>query len=94
MKLNKKIIKEILSYVIEQQSFDLEEGMIEPIELINLINALTNKTEDDKIRKEYSYAVALCINEGLIESNYPDVMWGRASVTGITLKGYEWVENN
>lgn len=94
MKLNKEIIKKVLKYVIDHQDFDLDKGMIKPIELIDLINTLTHKTEDDEIRKEYSYAIALCINENLIESNYPDVMWGRASITSITFKGYEWIENN
>lgn len=94
MKLNKKIIKEILEYLIKNQGFDFNKGMIEPIELVELTNILTNKTQDDKIREEYYYTIALCINEGLVETNYPDIMWGKASVTGVTFKGYEWVENN
>lgn len=92
MKLNKDAMKAVINYVIENQTFDFELGAMSPIELTKITNELCDNDEDK--RQEFACALYRCISEKLVESNYSELSWGRASVLDITLKGFEWLDNN
>ena len=92
MKLSKNAIKDVINYVIENQAFNLDEGCMDSIELLTIVNDLSG--EDDNKRQEISTALYRCIQEGLLHSNYPDTMWGKAVVYDVTFKGFSWLENN
>lgn len=92
MKLNKSAIKEVLNYVIENQTFDFNNGCMSTIPLTEVTNKLCNNNEDR--RQELACALYRCISENLLESNYPNISWGVACIFDITFKGFEWLENN
>ncbi|KAI4445144.1 hypothetical protein C823_007651 [Eubacterium plexicaudatum ASF492] len=92
MKLNKNAIKYVINYVIDNQVFDLDEGCMNSIELLTIVNDLSGDT--DNKRKEISTAIYRCIQEGLLNSNYPNIMWGRAVIYDVTFRGFLWLENN
>ncbi len=91
MKLNKEAMKQVINYVIENQTFDFDHGMMSPIELTHFIK-LCNGDEDKE--QETACALYRCISAGFLESNYPKVSWGSAYIFDVTLKGFEWLENN
>lgn len=92
MKLNKEAIKDVINYVIDNQVFDLDEGCMDSIELLTIVNDLSGDT--DNMRKEISTAIYRCIQEGLLYSNYPNIMWGKAVIYDVTFRGFSWLENN
>lgn len=92
MKLNKNIIKDVINYVIDNQIFDLDNGCMNTIELTTIVKVLSNMNEAKM--QEVSCAIYRCIQGGLISSNYPNVMWGKAVVFDVTFKGFTWLENN
>ena len=92
MKLNKNAIKDVINYIIENQTFDFDDGCMIAIELTTIIKELSNM--DENKMQEVACALYRCIQEGLISSNYPDVMWGKSIVFDVTFKGFAWLENN
>lgn len=92
MKLNKNAIKEVINYVSDNQTFDLEEGRMDSIKLLTIVNDLSGENNDK--RQEISCAIYRCIHEGLMSSDYPNIMWGKAVVYDVTFKGFSWLEDN
>lgn len=91
MKLNKDAMKAVINYVIENQTFDFKLGTMSPIKLTDFIKSC--KGNEDK-EQEVACALYRCIYLDLLDSNYPDVSWGSAYIFDVTLKGFEWFENN
>jgi len=48
MKLSKNAIKDVINYIIENQAFDLDEGCMDSIELLTIVNDLSG--DDDNKR--------------------------------------------
>lgn len=92
MKLDKNAIKDVINYVIETQIFNFDDGCMDSIELTTIIKELSNMDEN-KMQK-IACALYRCIQEGLLSSNYPNVMWGKAVVYDVTFRGFSWLENN
>ena len=92
MKLNKNVIKDVINYVIENQTFDLDAGQMTPILLTSNVKDLSNK--DQNKMEEVACAIVRCVNENLVLSNYPRMPWGSAEITDVTFRGFEWLENN
>lgn len=92
MKLNKNAIKDVINYVIEKQTFDLDAGQMTPIQFTSIVKDLSNK--DQNKMEEVSYAIVCCINEGLVLSHYPRQPWGSSGIMYVTFKGFEWIDNN
>lgn len=92
MKLDKNAIKNVINYVIEKQKFDFDDGRMDTIELTTIVKELSNM-EEGKMQ-EIACALYRCIQEELIVSNYPNVIWGKAVVFDVAFKGFEWLDNN
>ena len=93
MKLNKNIIKDVINYVIEKQTFDFDTGQMTPILITSIVKDLSNN--DENKMEEVACAIVRCINEGLVFSNYLRAsVWATAEIIDITFKGFEWLENN
>lgn len=92
MKLNKNTIKSVLNYVIENQTFDFDDGCMSEIELTTIVKELSEMDEDKM--QDIACALYRCIQEELIYSNYPNVMWGKAVVFDVSFKGFAWLANN
>ncbi len=92
MKLNKNIIKEVINYIIEKQTFDFDTGQMTPILLTSIVKDLSNNNEGKM--EEVACAIVRCINENLVSSNYPRTPWVSSGIIDITFRGFEWIENN
>lgn len=92
MKLDKDVIKSVLNYVIDNQTFDLEGGKMKDMHLTTIVKNLSNGNEDKM--QEISCAIIRCINEGFVYSNYPKTVWSVASISDVSMRGFIWLENN
>lgn len=93
MKLNKDAIKSVINYIIEKQTFNFDDGQMEPIYLTSIVKDLSGNNADRK--QEIACAIVRCINEGLIKSNYKHpAIWENATAADVTFHGFMWLKNN
>ena len=58
----------------------------------SIVKDLSNGDEDKM--NEVACSIYRCLQEQLVYSNYPNVMWGRAVIYDVSFKGFSWLENN
>lgn len=92
MRLSNESIKSVLNYIIDTQTFDFDDGKMSTLYITTIVNELSDDNEYKM--QEIACAIVRCINEGFILSNYPRNVWATAKVFDVTLRGFEWLENN